>query len=59
MKVYKFRDKVDKNHAYVLADTLLDAQKALCAQTSMPFEFEKASSIIINPIIIKNNIAPF
>lgn len=59
--IYKFKDKVDGNYAFILASNQIDAEKILETKTSIDFELVETKHIsdIHKPIIIKNNIIPF
>jgi hypothetical protein len=61
MKIYKFRDSVDGNYAFILATDLESANKHLKKITSIHFTLSSYRDIedIKKPIIIKNNILPF
>ncbi len=60
MKVYKFRDKSDGNHAFILAASLEEALGLLHTQTSIPCELVDSRWVEKLPTtIIKNNILPF
>jgi hypothetical protein len=61
MNIYKFKDTVDGNYAFILADNSYDAEMLLETKTSLEFELVEAKPIsdIYKPIIIKNNIVPF
>ena len=61
MKIYKFRDTVDGNYAFILATDLKSANNHLKKITSIHFTLSSYIDIedIKKPIIIKNNILPF
>ncbi len=60
MKVFKIRDKLEGNHAFILASSLIEAKKLLYTTTSIPCEFVDSREVEeLPPTIIKNNILPF
>lgn len=62
MKVFKFKDQVDGNTAFIIARNWDDAEYIMRTQTSIPFErcqertFEQITQ---KGFVIKNDILPF
>lgn len=61
MKMYKFKDSVDGNYAFVIAGNLQLARKKVENLTSVPFHFIEAKDLedLPNPIVVYNTILPF
>lgn len=61
MKVFKFKDKVDGNFAFILATDFKAARIHLQKNTSIPFSLCEYKEVeeIKKPIILINNILPF
>lgn len=61
MIIYKFKDSIDGNYAFIIAKTLSKAEQKLKSETSISFDFIGSRNIedLSESIIIKNDIAPF
>lgn len=61
MNIYKFRDEIDGNHAFIIAKTKVDAITTLEKNTSIPFKLieSKKPEELKRPIILMNTILPF
>lgn len=61
MKIYKFKDNVDGNYAFILAKNLAEAEEMLALLTSVPFNSvgNKYPEDLSRPIVLLNNILPF
>ncbi len=61
MKIYKFKNKIDGNFAFILAENLDEAIKFLSTKTIIEFDLVdlKEPEELQKPICILNNILPF
>ena len=61
MKIYKFKDTVDGNYAFIMAKSIEEATNTLKERTSIPFKFIKSArpEDLDRPIVLLNNILPF
>ena len=61
MTIWKFKDNVDGNYAFILAKTKDEAAGILMNLTSIPFEYvdKLEPDHIKKPFIILNKILPF
>lgn len=61
MLVFKFKDKVDGNFAFVMGISRAQARRYLHKKTGLDFEFidcKKVEELKV-PLIIRNDILPF
>jgi len=58
MKIYKFKDEVDGNYAFIVAKNQDEAVTALQKTISIPFKFmaSKKPEELNKPIVLINNI---
>jgi hypothetical protein len=61
MNIYKFKDEVDGNYAFIVAKNQGEAVTTLQKTTSIPFKFvtSKKPEELNRPIVLVNTILPF
>jgi hypothetical protein len=61
MKMYKFKDRIDGNYAFIIARNEHEAEIELNRHTSLQFDFVESKELkdLKNPIVVINNILPF
>ncbi|TXD52706.1 MULTISPECIES: hypothetical protein [unclassified Polaribacter] len=61
MKIYKFKDEIDGNFAFIIAKNEDEAAATLTITSSIPFKFIESKNIEEHnrPVILLNNILPF